>query len=117
MTARFAVLFVEVRQNDTEPEPSEVAGLLYGLKDGRTQVFYKDEDGLVSRLTGDAFFKSIRVGGASGPTWSTGSEEPEGRIVGDPGDIYTRVAADGQSAQMYLKAGAPGTSDSWARFA
>jgi hypothetical protein len=62
--------------------------------------------------SGSVSASSVRIGGPTGPVWSTGTGNPNGSVIGSVGDMYTRLDG-GNGSTLYVKESGSGTSIGW----
>jgi hypothetical protein len=93
--------------------------LFYYFRVDPTSLFLADDTDTktaeIVRATGDAFFTSVRVGGAAGPKWSSGAGDPNVLLIpGTIGDIFSNTAGGAGTTFWVKEAGAPNTTGGWA---
>jgi hypothetical protein len=54
----------------------------------------------------------VRVGGVSGPIWTSGSGTPESNLAGSPGDLYSDTDG-GAGVTLYVKESGAATTTGW----
>lgn len=90
--------------------------LFYLFRVDATSLFLRNHNNVkiaeITRATGIAWFKELRLGSASGPRLLTGAGPPEGATAGSPGDLYLNTSG-GASQTLWIKESGSGNTG-WA---
>lgn len=88
----------------------------YGWRADLTEMYFKDNAGALSfqvvRSSGMGWFRELRITSASGPRVLSGAGDPEGVVVGSPGDLYLNTSG-GTGTSVYTKESGVGTNTGW----